>query len=263
MLPLTSHSPRAPFLSASSQYVLTMKITEPLQFCPQLVAIMRAGEVTGRSGAIHKISESSSTLNNLVTLRNLFTDLKPKRTLEVGFAFGVSALMFAASHRDSGRGPSRQHTAIDPFQATVWDEGGLMAVDAAGLGDYLDFRAALSSVALPQLVAEAATFEMIYIDGSHLFEDVFVDFYFATQLLADGGVVAFDDSSNPHVQKVLRFVDANFRSAYEPVDLACCRIDNGASLRYRIAKFLRKTQLTGFRKIGPSTRKWNSLFTHF
>jgi hypothetical protein len=240
-----------------------MKTSETLQFCPQLVAMLRDGAISGRSGTIHKISGSFSTLNNLVLLRNLFIELKPKRTLEVGFAYGGSALVFTASHRDSGLVPSRQHTAIDPFQGTIWDEAGLIALDAAGLRGYLDFRACFADVALPQLVAEAAKFELIYIDGSHLFENVFVDFYFATQLLADRGVLAFDDSSDPHVQKVLRFIHTNFRFAYEPIDVARYRSDRGATLRYRIAKILSKTQLTAFRKIGPSTREWNSSLTNF
>jgi hypothetical protein len=239
-----------------------METSDSLRFCPPLVAMMRAGEVTGRSGASHKVG-ALSTVNNLVVIRNLFIELKPKRTLEVGLAFGGLALVFTTSHRDSGLHPSRQHTAIDPFQATVWDGSGLIAVDAASLTDYLDFRNPFSSVALPQLVAEAATFELIYLDGSHLFEDVFVGFYFATQLLADGGVLAFDDSCDPHIRKVLNFIRTNFRSTYEPVDLSRYRLDRGATLRYRIAKALRKTQLTAFRKIGPTTREWNAPFRNF
>ena len=37
-----------------------------------------------------------------------------------------------------------------------------------------------------------------YIDGSHLFEDVFVDAYLQSGY-SPKGVVAFDNSSSPHV----------------------------------------------------------------
>ena len=35
---------------------------------------------------------------------------------------------------------------------------------------------------------------MIYVDGSHNFEHVFIDAYYSVQLLDMGGVVLFDDS---------------------------------------------------------------------
>ena len=238
---------------------------EYLQFCPKLIEMLGYTEVTGRSGQVHKITELSglSTVNNLVTLRNLFIEIKPKRTLEIGFAYGGSGLLFTASYREAGYQPSHQHTAIDPFQTAIFDEVGLIVIEASGLRDYLDMRIALSSLALPQLVAEAATFELIYIDGSHLFEDIFVDFYFATRLLTDGGIVLFDDCSDPHVQKILRFIRSNFGFAYEPVDLAPYREDKGATMKYKLAKIAGRNQLTAFRKKGPNERAWNAPFTNF
>src|SRR6185503_5846032 len=128
-----------------------MEADETLRFCPQLVAMTKAGEITGRSGTIYKIA-GLSTLNNLVALRNLFLKTKPRRTLEIGFAFGGSALLFTGSHRDAGLQPCHQHTSIHPCPESVWDDAGLIAVESAGLREYLDFRAALSSVALPLLI---------------------------------------------------------------------------------------------------------------
>jgi predicted O-methyltransferase YrrM len=237
-------------------------MNDDLQFCPALAKLIETGETTGRSGATLKIT-GLSTVNNLVVLRNLFADIAPRRTLEIGCAFGGSAILFTDSHRQTGRPPSGQHIAIDPFQTTVWDDAALVALENAGLRGYLDFRPQFSSVALPGLIAEEATFELIYIDGSHLFEDVFVDFYFATRLLTHGGIVAFDDSTDRHVKKVLRFIRTNCGFAYSAVDLGRYRADNGASLRYRAGKALGRTQLTAFRKIASSTREWNSAFTNF
>jgi hypothetical protein len=113
------------------------------------------------------------------------------------------------------------------------------------------------------LVGERASYDIIYVDGSHLFEDVFVDFYYATRLLAQGGVMAFDDSSDPHVRKVVRFVSRNFHFAYRPLDLGPYRADRASGLRYRAAKALGRVQLTAFQKIGPATRAWNSPYRDF
>lgn len=233
-----------------------------LQSCPELARLLETGEITGKSGSVRKIS-SMSTINNLEVLHNLCTQIKPKRTLEIGLAFGGSAMVFAASYRRAGLPAASQHTAVDPFQTSVWDDTGLIALKEAGLRPYLDFRPFRSSVALPRLITEGATFELIYVDGSHLFEDVFVDFYFSTRLLTDGGILAFDDSSDPHVNKVLRFIRSNCAFAYEAVDVGPLRADKGISLRYRLAKALGQSQLTAFRKIGPSERKWNSAFRDF
>lgn len=202
-------------------------------------------------------------MNNLVTLKNLFHHIKPNRTLETGMAYGGSALLFTACHREAGISLAGQHTAVDPFETVEWDDVGLVAVENAGLRGYLDYRDASSGVALPRLIAEGAVFELIYIDGSHLFEDVFIDFYFSTRLLVDGGVVLFDDSSHLHVQKLLRFIRSNFRFAYEPFDLSPFRADKGAGLRYRAAKVMGRTQLTAFRKIGPATRHQHTPFASF
>lgn len=233
-----------------------------LQSCPELARLLEAGEIRGTSGSVRKIS-SMSTMNNLEVLHNLCTQVKPKRTLEIGLAFGGSAMVLAASYRNRGLPAAGQHTAIDPFQTGVWDDVGLIALQESGLRPYLDFRPFPSSAALPQLIAEGAAFDLIYVDGSHLFEDVFVDFYFSTRLLTEGGILAFDDSSDPHVKKVLRFIHSDCAFAYEAVDLGPFRTDKGTSLRYRLARAIGQTQLTAFRKIGPSERKWNSAFKDF
>ena len=216
----------------------------------------------GRSGATRQIA-GLSTNNNLSVLRSLFMELKPVRTLEIGLAFGGSTLLMTSCHQELRRVPSHQHTAIDPFQATEWDETGIIAVEQAGLAEFLDFRGEYSNVTLPQLSAEKASFGLVYIDGSHLFEDVFMDFYYAFRVLADGGVIAFDDSTDPHVNKVLKFITANFGSALQLLDLTPHRPASQRTLRYHAARWLGRTQLTAFRKVGPSTRAWDSSFHNF
>jgi predicted O-methyltransferase YrrM len=240
----------------------TVAMKDILSFCPELAMLIGGGEVTGKSDSTQKIG-SLSTVNNLVILRNLFTDIMPQRTLEVGLGLGGSAMLFTASHREAGRPPMAQHTAIDPVETSFWDDAALVALENAGLRGYLDFRPVVSSIALPTLIGEEASFELIYIDGSHLFEEVFVDFYFATRLLTDGGIVAFDDSTNPHVKKVLRFIRTT-RGCLSPVDLSRYRADKGRSLRSRAAKTFRRTQLTAFRKSGQWIREFgNTAFTNF
>jgi cephalosporin hydroxylase len=202
-------------------------------------------------------------VNNLVVLRNLFLKLRPERTLEIGMSFGGSCLVFTASHRDVGNAPDRQHLALDPYQGTVWDDCGVMITERAGLTGWLDYRSALSALELPTLLREGRQFEIAYIDGSHLFEDVFVDCYFTGRLIVNGGVIVFDDCTDPNVTKVLRFIRRNCRDCYREVDLSPFRADRGRSLRYHLGKHLNRIQMAAFQKVGSSTRPWNSRLMNF
>jgi predicted O-methyltransferase YrrM len=237
--------------------------TDEFRFCAPLAELMTARQLKGRTGKKFEGLAALSSRNNLVVLRNLCLELKPKRTLEIGLSFGGSCLVFTSTHRDLGHAPERQHVALDPFQVTVWDDCGLLLTEQAGLSAYLDFRPAFSSLELPALLREGRHFDLVYIDGSHLFEDVFVDAYFIIRLLDEGGVVAFDDSTDPHVAKVLRFLRANLTDQLQEIDLSVYRPPTRRGFSYRLARRLGKVQLTAFRRVGPPERDWNAAFHSF
>jgi predicted O-methyltransferase YrrM len=219
-----------------------------VSFHPQLVELLKAG----RAGA--------STINNLRTLARLMAETKPGRTLEIGLGPGASALLFASYHQEAGH-PPQSHVAIDPHQLspTAFNSAGLRELEEAGLASFVSHHNGLSSLELPKLINEGATFDLIYIDGSHLFEDVFVDAYFSLHSLNDGGVMLFDDSTANHVLKVVRFVRNNMRSCLVEVDLSAYRDDS--PYRYRIARALGRLQLTAFRRVGPKERDWREWMT--
>lgn len=233
------------------------------EFCPTLAEMVRSQKIVGRSGRVFDQLAALSTPNNLLTLRNLVLNLKPERTLEVGLAFGGSALVFAATHRDLGHAPSGQHVCIDPFQETVWDSSALLMLEHAQLSKYVDFRPHSSALELAEMQKNNDQIGLAYIDGSHLFEDVFVDAYFVIRLLRQDGLVAFDDSTNPHVAKVIGFLRNCLHASLEEFDLTPYRSETASSIRYRLARALGKTQLTVFRKTGPCEREWNAPFCRF
>jgi predicted O-methyltransferase YrrM len=203
-----------------------------------------------------------STVNNLRVLRALMLARRPSRTLEVGLGFGGSALTIAATHQELGHAPARQHTLLDPFQAKDWDNAALAAIERAGLSGYIDFRPQYSSIALALLAADASTFGLIYVDGSHVFEDVFIDAYFGFRMLAEGGIILFDDCAIDHVAKALSFVTANWSGWTQEIDLAEHRAD-GDSFKYRTARRLGKVQLRAFTRTGHDTRSWDVALKRF
>lgn len=69
------------------------------------------------------------------------------------------------------------------------------------LGAYLqriDKIKAHSVAALDRLVASGAQFDVIYVDGSHMRDDVMVDSILAWRLLRPGGVMLWDDYAGGH-----------------------------------------------------------------
>ena len=239
-----------------------MQLEQEFQFCPELVRLYRSEFAEGSGGERFALS-GCSTANNLISLARLFQAHRPSRTLEIGLCLGGTCLLFTALHQMSAASPARQHVAIDPFQRSRWKNAGLLAVERSGTSGYLDFREELSAFALPRLASENARFDLVYIDGSHLFEDVFVDFYYTARLLNPGGLVAFDDCSDPHVSKVLQFLCANLSGMFDELDLAPFRADHGRSLRYRAARILGRLQMRAFRKVGTGERTQNARFRSF
>lgn len=231
-------------------------------FCPELVQLYKAGFAEGANGERFALG-GCSTANNLATLRRLFEHHQPKQTLEIGLCLGGSCLLFTALHQRSGVRPSRQHTAIDPFQISMWKKAGLLAIQRGGLNGYLDFRENLSSLELPRLAQDGQKFDFIYVDGSHLFEDVFIDFYYVARLLCDRGIVAFDDCADPNVAKVLGFITRNLNSALKETELGPYRSDGGRTVRYRAGKLLGRTQMRAFQKVGPVERQWDAPLVEF
>lgn len=131
-----------------------------------------------------------------------------RRTLEVGCGLGKSAVAIML-------GTDGTHVVVDPFQDN-YDRRGLGNIDRAGLADRLEFREEYSRTALPALLAEGRQFDFVFVDGSHRFDDIFVDFYFSDLLLAPGGYVVFDDLWMRTAQLVLSYIRTN-RPDYRPV----------------------------------------------
>jgi len=222
-------------------------------YCPVLAEMLASNSAVDSKGNVHS-AFGLSTANNLVVLRNLQLQFKATATLEVGLSMGASALVLTQSHRDLGHVAAEQHVAIDPWQEHMLSSLGIHAVERAGLSPYLKFVGQTSDLALPSLLEQGRRFGLIYVDGSHWFEDVFLDCHYSNHLLELGGIVLFDDSADPNIGKVLTFIRRNMRYALSEIDLSPYRADQGKSLRYRIGKATGRSQLTAFRKIGEGRR---------
>ncbi|SFV38103.1 class I SAM-dependent methyltransferase [Hyphomicrobium facile] len=140
-------------------------------------------------------------------------------SIEVGFGMGTSCAVLLSTLADTRR--DFEHVVFDPFGLG----GGRGTVVEAYLKERFGrkFRRVRqrSEIGLAQLYAQrgAGAAGFVFIDGSHLFENVVADFVLADLLCARGGFIAFDDSCYPAIEAVVNYIAAN-RPDYTVMRLA-------------------------------------------
>lgn len=165
---------------------------------------------------------------------DLCRQLRPLATLETGLAYGFSTIFFLAARQKNGLG---DHTAIDPFQRQTpgWAGIGLRHGRRLG-GEHFQFVEEMSATALARLAHEGRQFQVIFIDGSHLFDDVMLDFTLSSLLSPVAGHIIFDDMWMPAIQLAVNFVRTNrqdFAAVPTPIP-----------------------NIAVFRRLGRDTRHW-------
>jgi len=127
---------------------------------------------------------------------------RPRTLLEIGAFEGTSAVALlreALRHR-----PGAHLTVVDPWDALSSVEFSPEQLAAAkatfdnnicssGLAGHVVVRQDSSQRVLPELLRAGASFDFIYVDGSHRAFDVFLDLVLSWELLSPGGTLAIDD----------------------------------------------------------------------
>jgi predicted O-methyltransferase YrrM len=128
------------------------------------------------------------------------------RGVETGCAFGISTLFIADAMAELN--PEFEHVAIDPnqFRADKWNGLGHRNVQSAGLSKNVRIMSEGSETALPKLLTQDISFQFAFVDGWHTFDHCLIDFFYIEKMLADGGIICFDDCDYPAVAKVIRYV---------------------------------------------------------
>jgi predicted O-methyltransferase YrrM len=172
----------------------------------------RRGAVSDAAGDAVGLAPHSIDRKQGEELRDLAIAERAERTIEVGLALGMSALLLCqAVVRRGGR-----HVAIDPFQRESWNGAGLRTLRDAGVEDLVEVVEEESQIALPRLVSEGREFDFAFVDGDHRFEGVFLDLYFMTRLVKPGGLVVVDDMWMPAVRTAVAYVEKNLAVTLAP-----------------------------------------------
>lgn len=177
-----------------------------------LADLLATGTATRDDGSTVPL-HSATTQQEGEALQRLIRARRPQVTLEVGLAYGMSALFICEALAEVG---GRTHIAIDPHQR-LWENFGLRHLERAGFGHLIEHHEVPSYRALPALEAAGRRIDFAFIDGWHTFDYAMIDFFYVDLLLKPGGVLVLDDAwSYAAVRKLARYIAKHRR--YTPID---------------------------------------------
>lgn len=175
-----------------------------------LEEIVRTGRVSTPNGADVEVHSHISPGKGAF-LQRIVGEVRPKVSLEVGLAFGVSALYLCDALAQVG---GARHIVIDPNQfaddwGDAWQGAGLENLKRAGHGELVEFFGEPSFRVLPRLEAEGVRLDLAFVDGWHTFDYTLLDLFYIDRMLRPGAVVAIDDAQWPSVRKAIRYFVTN------------------------------------------------------
>ena len=140
-------------------------------------------------------------------LRDVLLAENPGTVIEIGLAYGSSALAIAEALVAAGSDEAR-HVIVDAYQ-NRFHGSGWAAITGAGLAGLCSLVEERSHIALPRLLGDGLVADAAFVDGSHIFHNVFVDLFYLRELVRPGGLVILDDCSYLAVATAARYFEVN------------------------------------------------------
>jgi len=118
-------------------------------------------------------------------LRDLLVGERARVVIEIGLAYASSALAIGEALLTGGK-PEPNHVIIDAYQDRFLNVGWEL-VESAGLAGFTTLMTERSQLALPRLIGQQFVADAAFVDGSHIFHNVFVDLCFLREIVRPGG----------------------------------------------------------------------------
>jgi len=135
-----------------------------------------------------------------------------KKILEVGMADGMSTIAILEALNGEG-----SLTSIDPYQSTFWSNNGIKNIKNLNLDKNHTLIQNFDYVALPELLSKGEKYDLIFIDGSHIFDNVIHNNFYCDMLLKVGGILINDDMWMPAIKKAYSYIEKNYPH-YDVID---------------------------------------------
>jgi predicted O-methyltransferase YrrM len=168
-----------------------------------LESIRREGAVVDADGVRHPLRLEIDPHEERFIRDLIRSDPAIRRTLEVGLAYGISALTICGATQGRERA---YHIAFDPYQTRLFHGVGIENLKRAGI-EFAEVIEDRSELAMPRLLADGVEpFDLVFIDGLHTFDQTLIDLYFGLRLLRVGGYIVIDDCRMRGVQRAVSYL---------------------------------------------------------
>ena len=128
--------------------------------------------VANADGSTHDIRSVAVSAGEGEALRKWVSYENATKTIEIGLAYGISALHICEGLLQNGN-HAAWHVVLDPFQARRFADCGLQVLEEAGIRPLVEYYAEMSQIALPQFLKEGRQFDLGFVDGNHRFDHPF------------------------------------------------------------------------------------------
>jgi predicted O-methyltransferase YrrM len=179
--------------------------------------LLRDGTAVARAdGSVHQLFPVAITAPEGEALRDWVVRECAANTIEIGLAYGISALFICEGLLTNGAADPH-HVVLDPNQETRFASCGLQFLDEAGVAPLIEYHPNASEITLPQFVAEGRRFDLAFVDGNHRFDGVFLDLIYLGRLVQKGGIIFVDDYQLRSIARAVSFCTTNLDWTIEEV----------------------------------------------
>jgi predicted O-methyltransferase YrrM len=222
--------------------------------CPVLQEIYTTRKIRDDSGEVRDLHDEIPNTYAEALYRTVLAR-KPAAILEIGLAYGLSALAMVRGLRDAGG--TGKLISLDPGQTQRYNRIGRLNVERAGYGHNHEVIEDFDYFALPMILRRGQKIDFAYIDGWHTFDYCLLDFFYCDKLLNPGGVVAFNDAGYRAVHKVIQFLKTHRR--YREINVGLPADYRGRNLLFTGARWLSgmPTQDRYFEKLEDWEPDWH------
>jgi predicted O-methyltransferase YrrM len=231
---LRAFSRKRPAPTAPAPDDVLQLLDEP--FRAALLSMYRSEPQAGSNGQQYALDANTRiSPEQGMWLHELYCARRPRASVEIGLAYGFSTMFFLAALARNGSG---NHTAIDPFQGPLWHGIGLQKIEETKTEHRFRFIEDYATRAATDLARAGQTFDFVYIDGGHRFDDVMVDFALFAQLCPVEGVIVLDDMWLPSIRTAVAFIRSNrpdFKEMISPIK-----------------------NVAAFQRVAPDQRNWKN-----
>ena len=172
-------------------------ISNTIQTIDQVLRDVYSSGVTATDDGEKEIHPTGMRAEQGLNIARIMNACGAQRTIETGFAFGLSGLFMVRSALFNGLASDTQspsHFAFDPYQSANWGNAGRRLFARAGVSHLLSVGERRSEHSLPELADAGEQFDLGLVDGDHKFDAAFVDVFYMTRIVRPGGVILVDDT---------------------------------------------------------------------